>query len=268
MLLGGSVGFAQAASEATVENGQIFLRSGFAGGGANGGGTGGITIGSQGAATFTSDVLGQSDGPIAIQATSSNITFSGDLSLTNASTAGSGITLSASGENTLSVGGQAALDSGAGIDLSAQSAGRISVGQALNAVAAGTVTLSDGSGAGTIAAPTMILFGSGINNQAHPTVTNLAEHVTGDFTTGDLSVPGFLSLTSGGNLTAGNVSAGTVLTLVADGDLSYVHLVRDVRVEQGGDWWRWIASTCSCTRRTRSSKPAWPASSAADPRSG
>ncbi|MEP6983044.1 MAG: hypothetical protein ABI853_05300, partial [Sphingomicrobium sp.] len=70
MLLGGSVGFAPAATGATVANGQVYLSSGFSfnGLGVSGGsvGTGGITIGSPGAANFTSDFYGFSDGPMSV----------------------------------------------------------------------------------------------------------------------------------------------------------------------------------------------------------
>ena len=79
MLLGGSIGFAPAATGATVQNGQIFLTAGLAGGGANGNGTGGITFGAQGATTFTSNILADLDGPITVGADTGPVTFSKDL---------------------------------------------------------------------------------------------------------------------------------------------------------------------------------------------
>ncbi|HKP35179.1 MAG TPA: hypothetical protein VJT70_10430, partial [Sphingomicrobium sp.] len=219
MLLGGSVGFAPAAAGATVENGQIFLRSGFAGGGASGGGTGSLAIGSQGAATFTSDVLGQLDGAALIQATSGDVAFDRDLSLTNASGINGGITLSTNNQRRLTVGGDAVLDAAGNIALNALS-GSLTVAGTINAVTDGTITLADGNGAGSIGATTMMLFASGITRQADPDVTNLIASLTGDFAAGDISVPGFLSLSADGDLTAGNVSAGTALTLLATGDLT------------------------------------------------
>ena len=83
MLLGGSIGFAAEAQGATVQNGQIILSSGFNfnGLGVSGGspGTGNINIGSNGPATFTSDLFGYADGPIQVTATTSDISFSHDV---------------------------------------------------------------------------------------------------------------------------------------------------------------------------------------------
>jgi hypothetical protein len=155
--------------------------------------------------------LGQLVGSATIQATSGNVSFT-DLSLTNASAAAGGITLTASNENSLTIGGAAVLDSGTNIDINALSAGRISVGNSVNAVADGTITLSNGNGAGSIQVPTLMLFGNAINTdsvaRAQLDITNLIAHLNGDFTIDeDLSVPGFLSLSAGGNLTAANMYA-------------------------------------------------------------
>ena len=114
MLLGGSIGFAPEAVGATVTNGQIILSSGFGfnGIGVTGGaaGTGGITIGTSGAANFSSDVMGFADGPITVAATSNNINFTGNVTLEDNSVTGVGdIELTADNEHTLSIGGDAFL---------------------------------------------------------------------------------------------------------------------------------------------------------------
>ena len=90
----------------------------------------------------------------------------------------------------------------------------------MNAVAGRTVTLSDGGGAGTITTPTLLLFGTGITNNATPHITNLVLGSSGDFDFGDVTVSGFLSLSTNGNLSAGNLTAGTVLTVTSGGGLS------------------------------------------------
>ncbi|MFL6764645.1 MAG: beta strand repeat-containing protein, partial [Sphingomicrobium sp.] len=96
MLLGGTIGFAQAAAGATVRNGQIVLSAGSSmndlGGGhagsAEAGANGGIYVGSEGAATFTSDVFGLANGSILVDATAGDVTFAGDLSLQSKSSTG------------------------------------------------------------------------------------------------------------------------------------------------------------------------------------
>src|SRR4051794_21304447 len=94
MLLAGSVGFAPPATGATVQNGQIILRAGSAGGGANGSGTGGVNIGSQGTTSFSSAMTGSVDGPSVIGATVGDVTFADDVTLVdNAALGGGGITL-------------------------------------------------------------------------------------------------------------------------------------------------------------------------------
>ncbi|HWJ38917.1 MAG TPA: hypothetical protein VNR86_09190, partial [Sphingomicrobium sp.] len=103
MLLDGSLGFAPAAQGASVENGHIVLRSGFG----STSGSGAITIGSQGPASFSSSVTGQSDGPMLVKATSGDTAFSKDLSLTNASALSGGITLLANNGHQITVGGSA-----------------------------------------------------------------------------------------------------------------------------------------------------------------
>ena len=218
MLLDGSIGYGEATS-ATVNNGQIVLTSGFS----TGGGTSGATIGSNGAASFTSDLIGELDGPIRIQATSGNVSFSGDVELVDDAPLGTGgITLLADNEHVLSVGGDAILDSLDTVDIKAQGAGLIDVTGNLEAFATGAVSLSDSAGLGTISADTLMLFGASLANDATPDITNLMIGIdSGDLTVGDLSVPGFLSISADGNLTAaGTLTAGTSLTLSAGGDLA------------------------------------------------
>ncbi len=86
MLLGGSIGFDAAAAGAVVQNGQIFLSSGFGFNdvGPVGGsqGTGSINIGAPNGASFTSPVFGEADGSILVGATGGNVSFTGgDLAL-------------------------------------------------------------------------------------------------------------------------------------------------------------------------------------------
>ena len=55
---------------------------------------------------------------------------------------------------------------------------------------------------------------------ANPNIQNLSGNYTGSATVGDLIVPGTLALTAEGDLTTGNLSAGTSLVLYATGNLS------------------------------------------------
>jgi hypothetical protein len=178
-----------------------------------------MTIGSETATAFTSNVLGQLDGAALVQASSGDVSFARNLTLTNSSGSTAGdITLTTSNQHRLTIAGDATLDAADAIDLRALS-GSLSVGGTLSAVTPGIVSLDDGNGAGTIEATTLSLFASGITRQADPDITNLIAQVDGDFVTGDITVPGFLTLDAGGNLSAGNLTAGTALSLSADGDL-------------------------------------------------
>ena len=114
MLLGGSIGFAPAAQGATVENGQIVLSAGSSMndlgqghfGTAQAAANGNITIGTQGAATFTSTVYGLANGTIHADASSADITFARDATLESRDSPGSGdVSISATSGHQLTVGG-------------------------------------------------------------------------------------------------------------------------------------------------------------------
>jgi filamentous hemagglutinin family protein len=235
MLLGGSVGFAPAATGAAVENGQIVLSSGFGwnGVGASGSsqGAGGINIGSSGASNFTSSIYGIADGPIVVGATSGNVAFSGNITLTDSPSAGGGdIELLADNESKLSITGDALLISSDKVGLSADHAGSINVTGTLEASADNLFSMFDDNGLGTIQADTLFFVTSNVASQAQPDITNLIGEFTGDYTVTDLTIPGDLQLIGGGNLTAGNLTAGTSLSLYANGDLS----VQDATVTGAG----------------------------------
>jgi len=217
MLLDGNIGY-DAATSATVVNGQIYLTAGFT----TGGGTTGMTIGSQGPANFTSPVTAGMDGPVLIEATKGDTSFSGDLGISNDALSGLGGTeLLADNGHKLTVNGDALLDGGDHIDLTASGQGQISVTGTLDANANGPVTLSDGEGTGTIGADTLDMFGSTVALNGSPNINNLYLSVDGDFTIGDLSVPGELFISAGGSLTTtGTLSGGgDVILSAGDGDL-------------------------------------------------
>jgi len=122
MLLDGAVGFAPVATEATFENGQVVLSSGsnsvsgpFGNSlsvGGQSGLVGNIKIGSTGAATYTSSVVGYATSQIQVDASVGDVRFDHDLTLVKArvSTLGD-VSLTASNGRTLSVGGSATLES-------------------------------------------------------------------------------------------------------------------------------------------------------------
>src|SRR6185312_2271709 len=218
MLLDGNIGY-DAATSATVVNGQIYLTAGFT----TGGGTTGMTIGSQGPANFTSPVTAGMDGPVLIEATKGDTSFSGDLGISNDALSGLGGTeLLADNGHKLTVNGDALLDGGDHIDLTASGQGQISVTGTLDANANGPVTLSDGEGTGTIGADTLDMFGSTVALNGSPNINNLYLSVDGDFTIGDLSVPGELFISAGGSLTTTGTltGGGDVILSASDGDLS------------------------------------------------
>ncbi|MGN6848874.1 MAG: two-partner secretion domain-containing protein, partial [Sphingomicrobium sp.] len=219
MLLDGNIGF-DAATSASVINGQIYLT----GASTTAGGTSGLTIGSQSATNVTSPVIASMDGSILVEAATGDTTFSGDLNITNDATSGLGGTqLLANNGHKLTVNGNALLDGGDHVDLSASGQGGITVTGTLDAdPGSGPVTLSDGEGTGTVSADTLDMFGSTVTLNGSPTVNNLYLGVNGDFTIGDLSVPGDLFISAGGNLTTtGTLTSGNGLTLAANnGNLS------------------------------------------------
>src|SRR6185312_5398468 len=157
MLLGGSVGFAPAATGATVANGEVILSSGFGfnGVGVTGGspGTGGITIGSSGNASFTSDVNATGDGPVQVAATNADVAFSGNVSLESLTDTGD-VELTADNGHKITVGGDATLISGNNVGISSNHAASLAVTGTLQADAANTVTLADNGGLGQITADT------------------------------------------------------------------------------------------------------------------
>jgi hypothetical protein len=227
MLLGGSIGFDAAAAGAVVQNGQIFLSSGFGfnGVGPIGGsqGSGSINIGAPSGASFTSPVFGEADGSILVGATGGNVSFTGgDLALIDDLVDGVGdITLLADNAHTLSSTGNVTLQSGNTIEINADHGGAINIPGTLDAVAQGLISFSDDNQLGTITIGTFAFFGPDVQSQGEVHVTDVFGEFSGDATLDDIDIVGNLQLLADGSLTVTNVTAGTSLSLVAgNGDLT------------------------------------------------
>jgi hypothetical protein len=225
MLLAGSIGFAPAASGATVVNGQVILTSGFgySGLGVSGGteGAGSIDIGSSGDANFTSNVYAYADGSSRINASAGNVSFSGDVTLEDDPLTGVGnVALTADNGFKVSIGGDAHLVSGDQVAVSADHGASIGVGGTLGADGANSVSLFDDDHLGTIQADTLQVFTASVSNQASPDIVNLTVGFSGVATVGDLTAPGTLDISAEGNLTTGDLSAGTELIAYSSGNLA------------------------------------------------
>ncbi|HWJ59538.1 MAG TPA: hypothetical protein VNR68_07900, partial [Sphingomicrobium sp.] len=128
------------------------------------------------------------------------------------------------------------LDSSDGIQLVMENNGNITVTNTLEGDALGVIALDDNSG-GTLSATLLDLDAFDITNAADLAITNLIFNVIADFSVGNMSVAGSMSITSAGSLTTGDLSAGTDLSLSAGTDLTAGNLSagNDVDASAGGD---------------------------------
>jgi filamentous hemagglutinin family protein len=243
MLLDGTIGFAPAATGASVENGQIVLSSGFSINDLSGTPglsqepttNGGLLVGSKGTATFTSDVVGFGSGSMLVDATAGDIEFAGDLTLTRSGPTGLGdLTLTADSGHSLSVGGAVSLSSRTssgvpsvqisadGGNVSISGSATLTAGAALNG-SIGTASLSARNGNLTIGGATS-LNASIDHSTGLPATDGDAADVTGGtisvtadaggrITTGDLTLKADAlgqPNEGGGDLSGGDATGGTI----------------------------------------------------------
>jgi filamentous hemagglutinin family protein len=236
LLDGGRIGFEDAVN-ASTDNGQIILSAGYGVSGmsfdsADGGGTAapasGITIAG---GDFTSSVTGQATGSIDVSGGGGTLNFANDVYLQ----ALQSLTLVALSGEAVTVGGDAQIRSGEDIDIRTEEGGSLTVSGALEAIAEGSINLSDDGG--SIAADLLDLSAGDIVSTAPVDASTIIFAATNDITTDDLHATEYLSLTAGGNLDTGNLVSGGDMTLQANGDVLAGDLTGDsVAVDAAGNF--------------------------------
>ena len=205
-------------------NGQIILSSGYglSGGGVSGGssGTGGINIGKNAPATFTSDVIGFSDGDAIVDATTNNVSFTHDLILETDIATGN-IELRADNGHTLNFAGDALLFSGNNVLVSSDHGASLTVTGTLEADATNSLTLFDDNGLGLVQADTLsFVTADVVAGNFNGAINNLFGSFTGDFSFDELTLTGTISLFADGDLTALGPVSGSSVSLSANGNLT------------------------------------------------